>query len=40
MSAIAEKRLTEEEYLKLEDKNSERHEYVDGVLRMMAGTTE
>ncbi len=40
MPAIAEKRLTEEEYLKLEDKSQERHEYIDGVLRMMAGTTE
>lgn len=32
--------LSEEEYLKLEDESEERHEYVDGVLRLMAGTTE
>lgn len=40
MPAIAERLFTEEEYLELEDKNEERHEYVDGVLRLMAGTTQ
>jgi Uma2 family endonuclease len=40
MSAIAERLLTEEEYLKLEDESEERHEYVDGVLRLMAGGTK
>jgi Uma2 family endonuclease len=40
MSAVAEKLLTEEEYLRLEDKSEERHEYVDGVLRLMAGGTK
>ena len=32
--------ISEEEYLRLEDESEERHEYVDGVLRLMAGTTE
>jgi Uma2 family endonuclease len=40
MSAIAERLLTEEEYLVLEDKSQERHEYIDGVLRLMAGGTK
>ena len=39
MSVIAEKVISEEEYLKLEDESvDERHEYVDGFLRLMAGT--
>jgi Uma2 family endonuclease len=41
MSAVAERLLTEEEYLKLEDESTEeRHEYIEGVLRLMAGTTQ
>jgi Uma2 family endonuclease len=41
MSQIAERLLTEEEYLKLEDESTdERHEYIDGVLRAMAGGTK
>lgn len=41
MSQVAERLYTEEEYLKLEDKSTdERHEYIDGVLRLMAGTTQ
>lgn len=40
MSVVADKRLTEEQYLKLEDKSLERHEYIDGVLRMVAGGTK
>ncbi len=40
MSAVAEKLLTEEEYLELEDKSEERHEYIDGTLRLMAGGTD
>jgi Uma2 family endonuclease len=41
MSLIAERFITEEDYLKLEDKSvDQRHEYVDGVLRLMAGTTQ
>ncbi|MGL4608285.1 MAG: Uma2 family endonuclease [Trueperaceae bacterium] len=32
--------ISEGAYLKLEDKHEERHEYVDGVLRLMAGITE
>ncbi len=41
MSQVVERLFTEEEYLKLEDKSTEeRHEYIDGVLRLMAGTTQ
>ena len=41
MSVIAEKVISEEEYLKLEDKSvDERHEYIDGFLRLMAGGTK
>ncbi len=41
MSVIAEKFLSEEEYLKLENESvDERHEYIDGILRLMAGTTQ
>jgi Uma2 family endonuclease len=40
MSVIAERFLDEEEYLKLENKSQERHEYIDGVLRLMAGGTK
>jgi Uma2 family endonuclease len=40
MSVVAEKLLTEEEYLALEEKSEERHEYIDGVLRLMAGGTD
>lgn len=41
MSEVAERLYTEEEYLRLEDKSTEeRHEYVDGVLRLMAGSTK
>jgi Uma2 family endonuclease len=40
MSAVAERLLTEEEYLELEEQSEERHEYVDGTLRLMAGTTD
>jgi Uma2 family endonuclease len=41
MSQVAEKLLTEEEYLRLEDERvDERCEFVDGVLRLMAGTTQ
>jgi Uma2 family endonuclease len=41
MSQVAERLLTEEEYLKLEDESTEeRHEYIDGVLRLMAGGTK
>jgi Uma2 family endonuclease len=40
MSAVAERLLTEEEYLALEENGEERHEYIDGVLRLMAGTTD
>jgi Uma2 family endonuclease len=40
MPAVAERMYTEEEYLRLEDKSEERHEYVDGVLRAMAGGTK
>jgi Uma2 family endonuclease len=40
MSAVAEKLLTEEEYLALEEKSEERHEYVEGVLRLIAGATD
>lgn len=40
MTAVAEKLLTEEEYLALEEKSEERHEFVDGVLRLMAGSTD
>jgi Uma2 family endonuclease len=40
MSSVAEKLLTEEEYLKLEDSSIERREFLDGVLRAMAGITE
>jgi Uma2 family endonuclease len=40
MSQVAEKLLTEEEYLRLEDKSEERHEFTDGVLRAMAGGTK
>lgn len=38
MSVIA--LTSEEDYLKLEDSSEERHEYIDGILRLMAGTTE
>lgn len=40
MTLVAERTYTEEEYLELEEKGEERHEYVDGTLRLMAGTTE
>jgi Uma2 family endonuclease len=40
MPVVAEHVLSEEEYLKLEEKSKERHEYVDGIVRAMAGTTE
>lgn len=41
MTQVAERLLSEEEYLKLEDESIEkRHEYIDGVLRLMAGTTQ
>jgi Uma2 family endonuclease len=41
MSQVAERLYTEEEYLKLEDKRvDERYEFVDGVLRAMAGGTK
>jgi Uma2 family endonuclease len=40
MTQVAERLLTEEEYLKLEDESEERHEYIDGVLRLMAGGTK
>jgi Uma2 family endonuclease len=41
MPQVAERLYTEEEYLKLEDESTEeRHEYIDGVLRLMAGTTQ
>ncbi len=40
MTQVAERLLTEEEYLKLENESEERHEYIDGVLRLMAGTTQ
>jgi Uma2 family endonuclease len=41
MSAVTERLVTEEEYLRLEDESvEERHEYIDGVLRLMAGTTQ
>lgn len=36
---ILEKRLTVEEYLEFERHSESRHEYVDGVLRAMAGET-
>jgi Uma2 family endonuclease len=39
MSLVAEKLLTEEEYLAFEQKSQVRHEYIDGTLRMMAGAT-
>ena len=32
--------ITENDYLRLEEASQDRHEYVDGVLRLMAGTTE
>lgn len=32
--------ISEENYLSLEEASQDRHEYVDGVLRLMAGTTE
>lgn len=40
MTLVAERLYTEEEYLELEERGEERHEYVDGTLRLMAGTTE
>ncbi len=40
MTAVAERLLTEEEYLVLKTKSAERHEYVDGTLRLMAGGTD
>jgi Uma2 family endonuclease len=40
MSAIAERLYTEEEYLELEHNSEDRHEFIDGALRLMAGTTE
>ncbi len=41
MIQVAERLYTEEEYLKLEDESTEeRHEYIDGVLRAVAGGTK
>jgi Uma2 family endonuclease len=41
MPQVAERLYTEEEYLKLEDESTEeRHEFIDGVLRLMAGGTK
>jgi Uma2 family endonuclease len=40
MSVVAEGLLSEEEYLKLEEKSKDRHEYIDGTVRAMAGTTQ
>jgi Uma2 family endonuclease len=41
MSQVVERLYTEEEYLKLEDESTEeRHEYIDGALRAMAGGTK
>jgi Uma2 family endonuclease len=41
MSQVIERLYTEEEYLKLEDESTEqRHEFIDGVLRLMAGGTK
>jgi Uma2 family endonuclease len=40
MSQVVEQLYTEEEYLRVEDKSEERHEYVNGVLRLMAGGTK
>jgi Uma2 family endonuclease len=41
MPQVAERLYTEEEYLRLEDERvDERYEYIDGVLRVMAGDTK
>lgn len=41
MSQVVERLYTEEEYLKLEDERTdERYEFIDGVLRLMAGGTK
>jgi Uma2 family endonuclease len=40
MSLVAEHLYTEEEYLELENKSEERYEFVDGVLRLMAGASD
>ena len=37
MTAVLEKRISVEQYLELEKASEERHEYVDGQLRLMAG---
>jgi Uma2 family endonuclease len=40
MPVVTERLFTEEEYLKLEEKSKERHEFIDGTIRTMTGTTE
>lgn len=40
MVALPAARLTPEQYLELEAKNSSKHEYIDGRVCAMAGTTD